>query len=272
MNHGSLFSGIGGFDLAAQWMGWENIFHCEIDEFCNNILKYYWPKAKNYYDIKKTSFTPHKGTIDIVSGGFPCQPYSVAGKRKGKDDDRHLWPENIRAIREIQPRWYVGENVPGLINWSKGMVFEEVQTSLEDSGFEVFPPLILPASSLQAPHQRDRLWIVAFNRSNKKNGIITNTNESGLERNVQTEQQRFERKNEKHSGSSYNRIFSASKRWEAFPTESPLYNGNDGLSDRLDNITFSKWRKETIRTGGNAIVPPLAYEIFKIIEEFEKHV
>jgi len=93
MKHGSLFSGIGGFDLAAQWMGWENIFHCEIAEFPRKILKYHFPKSICYEDIKKTDFTKHRGEIDIISGGFPCQPYSNAGKRKGKDDDRHLWPE-----------------------------------------------------------------------------------------------------------------------------------------------------------------------------------
>src|SRR5205809_247742 len=131
MKHGSLFSGIGGFDLAAEWMGWENCFHCEIDEFCQKILNYYWPNAKSYYDIKKTDFTEWNGNIDIVSGGFPCQPYSQAGKRKGKEDDRHLWPEMRRAIREIRPSWVVGENVSGLLNWSRGMVLDEIKADLE---------------------------------------------------------------------------------------------------------------------------------------------
>ena len=125
MNHGSLFSGIGGFDLAAEWMGWNNIFHCEIEEFPRKILQYYWPKATTYEDIKQTDFSIHRGSIDILTGGFPCQPYSTAGKRKGKEDERHLWPEMLRAIREIQPTWIVGENVLGLLNWNEGLVFEE---------------------------------------------------------------------------------------------------------------------------------------------------
>ncbi len=101
MTHGSLFSGIGGFDLAAEWMGWENVFHCEWNPFGQKVLKHYWPNAISYEDITKTDFTVHRGKIDIITGGFPCQPYSSAGKRKGKDDERHLWPSMLRAIREI---------------------------------------------------------------------------------------------------------------------------------------------------------------------------
>lgn len=160
MKHGSLFSGIGGFDLAAEWMGWENIFHCEWKDFGQKVLHHYWPKAISYNDITKTDFTIHRGTIDILTGGFPCQPYSMAGKRKGKEDDRHLWPEMLRAIKEIQPRWVVGENVYGLVNWSGGLVFHEVQADLEAAGYEVFP-YVLPAVSVNAPHRRDRIWFIA---------------------------------------------------------------------------------------------------------------
>lgn len=137
LTHGSLFSGIGGFDLAAEWMGWENVFHCEWNEFGQRILKYYWPKAISYGDITKTDFSIHRGKIDILTGGFPCQPYSSAGKRLGKEDDRHLWPEMLRAIREIQPRYIVGENVYGLTNWNGGLVFNEVQVDLENEGYKV---------------------------------------------------------------------------------------------------------------------------------------
>jgi len=168
LKHASLFSGIGGFDLAAEWMGWENVFHCEINEFCKKILNYYWPNAKSYDDIKKTDFTIWRGEIDIITGGFPCQPYSQAGRRKGKEDDRHLWPEMLRAIREIQPTWIVGENVAGLLNWNGGMVLNEIKTDLENSGFEVFPPCILPACGKNAPHRRDRLWIVAHRNTEQR--------------------------------------------------------------------------------------------------------
>ena len=137
MRHGSLFSGIGGFDLAAEWMGWNNVFHCEWNEFGKRVLKYYWPNSISYHDITRTDFTIHRGSIDVLTGGFPCQPYSTAGKRLGKEDERHLWPEMLRAIREIQPSWIVGENVFGIVNWSAGLVFDEVQADLEAEGYEV---------------------------------------------------------------------------------------------------------------------------------------
>ena len=120
MNHASLFSGIGGFDLAAEWMGWENIFHCEWNPFGQQVLKHHFPKSISYHDITKTNFSIHEGTIDVLTGGFPCQPYSSAGKRLGKDDERHLFPEMLRAIKEIKPRWIIGENVRGLISWGGG--------------------------------------------------------------------------------------------------------------------------------------------------------
>jgi DNA-cytosine methyltransferase len=173
MKHGSLFSGIGGFDLAADWMGWENVFHCEIAEFPRKILNHYWPNAECHEDIKKTDFTKYQGTVDIISGGFPCQPYSTAGKRLGKEDDRHLWPEMLRVIREVKPQWVVGENVRGLLNWNGGMVFHEVCADLENIGYEV-QAFIIPASGINAPHQRERLWIVAhrhtLNGNTKSNG------------------------------------------------------------------------------------------------------
>lgn len=105
MNHASLFSGIGGFDLAAREVGWNNVFQCEIDPFCQSVLKYYFPKTVLYEDIKRTDFTSWKGKIDVLTGGFPCQPFSVAGQRKGADDNRYLWPEMLRVIRETRPLW-----------------------------------------------------------------------------------------------------------------------------------------------------------------------
>lgn len=160
MNHGSLFSGIGGFDLAAEWMGWTNAFHCEWNEFGQKILKYYWPNAISYGDITKTDFTIWRGRIDVLTGGFPCQPFSMAGKRKGTEDERHLWPEMLRVIREIKPTWVVGENVFGLTNWDGGLVFEQVQADLEAEGYEV-QPYVLPACAVNAPHRRDRVWFVS---------------------------------------------------------------------------------------------------------------
>jgi DNA (cytosine-5)-methyltransferase 1 len=152
MKHGSLFSGIGGFDLAAEWMGWENMFHCEWNPFGQRVLKHYWPNAESFTDITKTDFTKYANTIDILTGGFPCQPYSVAGNQEGTEDERHLWPEMLRAIQEIRPRWVVGENVHGLVSWNDGLVFEQVQVDLEFEGYNV-QPVILPAAGVGAPHK-----------------------------------------------------------------------------------------------------------------------
>lgn len=160
MNHASLFSGIGGFDLAAEWMGWHNVFHSEVDTFCNKILKHHFPNSISYGNIKETDFTPHKGVVDILTGGFPCQPFSSAGLRNGTDDSRYLWPEMFRAIREIRPRWVVAENVRGLLGWNEGLVLDTVCTDLENEGYEVWP-FLLPACGVNAPHQRYRIWIIA---------------------------------------------------------------------------------------------------------------
>ncbi|MEI6059406.1 MAG: DNA (cytosine-5-)-methyltransferase [Bacteroidota bacterium] len=289
MNHGSLFSGIGGFDLAAEWMGWNNVFHCEINPFGQKILKQHFPNSIPYADITKTNFTIHRGTIDILTGGFPCQPYSVAGKRKGKEDERHLWPEMLRTIREIYPTYVVGENVPGIISWDGGLVFNEVQTDLENEGYEVLP-FLLPACSKNAPHKRERVWFVAYasgkrcndrsdNRqerhvqtnfgASEKNqsewdgrigriseigSIDTNTNNKGLQR---CEKQGGIKKSGKKPNKQSTGLFCAD--WEKFPTQSPICRGNDGISDRVDRI----------KALGNAIVPQVAYQIFKSIAEYE---
>lgn len=160
MNHGSLFSGLGGFDLAALWNGWDNKFHSDIDPFCLTVLKHHFPNATTYTDIRGTDFTPWRDRIDVLSGGFPCQPFSQAGKRQGTSDDRHLWPEMLRAIREIRPRWVVGENVLGITNWDGGVVFEQVCSELEAENYSV-QPFVLPACGANAPHQRYRTWFVA---------------------------------------------------------------------------------------------------------------
>ncbi len=337
MKHGSLFSGIGGFDLASEWMGWENVFHCEWNPFGQKVLNHYWPKAITYHDITKTDFTIHRGAIDIITGGFPCQPYSSAGKRLGKEDERHLWPEMLRAIREIQPTWVVGENVRGLTNWNGGLVFDEVQAELEAQGYEV-TPFLLPACAVNAPHRRDRIWFVAYSNNNrhktrrkkvskqeKLQGISrkemdtrefnrtsfpsnvansdllrrdkcinyneVNTSERGInafsnidkgncngydsdsdsigqirewEQGIINKQRKGRKK---RFGQLGNNEFS---RWEKFPTCAPICDGDDGISHRLDSITFSKWRQESIKAGGNAIVPQVVHQIFKAIEQYNE--
>jgi DNA (cytosine-5)-methyltransferase 1 len=376
MRHGSLFSGIGGFDLAAQWMGWENIFHCEWNEFGQKVLKHHFPKSISYADITKVDFRHHRGDIDIISGGFPCQPYSSAGKRLGKEDDRHLWPEMLRCIREVQPKWVVGENVLGLVNWSGGLVFHEVQADLEAQGYEV-QPYVLPAASVNAPHRRDRVWFIAYRNGSrlqeerpeqqatgpKQHGELDgdvahsdkcndgrtarkDEGESGAERLQERDAGRhtFERggkqnapdtdcrglegseevrwdgidverkgisgnapdsKGESSGGKLQQRqtkrefggCYSSSHapdsvrsrrgkdhgqgkprqpnekskgtNWQNFPTQSPLCGGDDGLPRELDGITFPKWRNESIKAYGNAIVPQVALQIFKAIAQYE---
>lgn len=451
MRHGSLFSGIGGFDLAAEWMGWDNVFHCEWAEFPRKILKHYWPNADSYGDITKTDFNVYRGTIDILTGGFPCQPYSQAGKRKGKDDDRHLWPHMLRAIREIKPRWVVGENVFGLTNWNGGVVLEEVCAELEAEGYSV-QPFIIPAAAVGAPHRRDRVWFVAYANGMRrreehdvqqaklhieygKDGIVayseslgfgkgqqeagreraecqqqgsqvrcssattsqewiasdtdntgdsalrggtdgnwtqsseqrkqsfsepsrpcdtgiasdtngerdsssgkgesiernwsgndgeskewgeqtewinglygfqwdaTNPNRNGLNKRngndeVYTSQgrqyaQRDTQQSDEHGNTAYtsyerlqggsingsageirSKSYQQSSRrictnWEIFPTQPPVCGGDDGIPTELDGITLPKWRRESIKGYGNAIVPQVAFQIFEAIQKME---
>lgn len=293
MNHGSLFSGIGGFDLAAEWMGWDNKFHCEWNPFGQKVLKYYWPKATSYEDITKTDFSIWRGRIDVLSGGFPCQPYSAAGKRLGKEDDRHLWPEMLRAVREIQPTWVVGENVHGIINWNEGMVFDEVQADLEAEGYEV-QAYILPASGVGAPHQRYRVWFVAYSKNFragrvsdplKKTGSHSSNqlpgSECGMENNerlmahsegIGMEGSGSDREQElrTHVTEGLPMCDRSKTNWKEWPITFPICDGDDGLSGKLDSITFSKWRSESIKAGGNAIVPQVAHQIFKAISQFNE--
>jgi DNA (cytosine-5)-methyltransferase 1 len=284
MRHGSLFSGIGGFDLASEWMGWENVFHCEWMEFPRKVLDYYWPNADSHIDICKTDFKKYANTIDILTGGFPCQPFSMAGKRKGTDDERYLWGEMLRAIKEIKPKFVIAENVFGITNIDGGLVFEQVCLDLEAEGYEV-QPFIIPAAAKNAPHRRDRVWFIAYAngtrkeynkrknnrkakevRGNEKSYVLRefcsygnapnakNIGRKDALENGELERGRFRFGNQSHT-------------WDTFPLESPICGGNDGLPTQLDGIAISKWRAGSIKGYGNAIVPQVAYEIFKIIEK-----
>lgn len=338
ITHASLFSGIGGFDLAAEWAKWTNVFNCEIDPFCRKILKYHFPNAIQYEDIKTTDFTGWRGKIDVLTGGFPCQPFSTAGKRKGTADNRYLWPEMLRAIREIKPRWVVGENVLGIVSWDGGMVFEQVQSDLEAEGYEV-QAFILPACAVDAPHRRDRTWFVAKNT--ERNGCeVRESGEEGTEirqfgyacaggsdgihiqerttshtdseRGYMSPREGRETKSvgcaddgqsklwrespERDTGlydvsrsiadsegaglpscatrSRQEQSWGSSERnklprdWSDFPTQSPVRSRDDGFPIPMDGITVSKWRAESIKAYGNAIVPQVAYKIFEAINYF----
>lgn len=353
MIHASLFSGIGGFDLAAQWIGWSNAFHCEINPFCLRILKHHFPNSVTYENIKKTDFAEWCGKIDIVTAGFPCQPFSIAGCRKGANDDRYLWPEVLRAVSQIRPRWFIGENVAGIISMvqpgqevrvenktslfgqedeetiqEQQYVVETICSDLEQIGYSV-QPFLIPACAVGAPHRRDRVWFVAYSDScrcdNRRESVGKFPDSPDTERNItqsacqgkqfraQTvdtrtfapdsarqrlettrsgfpatgvartiqniltdpRSQRFQKlylmslaDREEHPGRGNFTQFL--NRWKKFPAQPPLCRGDDGFSLRLDAIAISKWRNETIKAYGNAIVPQVAYKIFHAIEITEK--
>lgn len=173
-----LFAGIGGFGLAGEAAGIETICQVEIDPYCQAVLKKNFPNAQQHSDIKTFDGTQWRG-VDLISGGFPCQPYSEAGRRAGNDDDRALWPEMLRTIREVGPRWVVGENVAGLISMDGGRVFAGIIADLENIGYSV-EAFVIPACAVGAPHRRDRVWIIAHARCG-------NERESGHTKEVDTE-------------------------------------------------------------------------------------
>ena len=159
LTHLSLFSGIGGIDLAAEWAGFETVAFVERDPYCQRVLAKHWPEVPIYGDVTTFDGTGFRG-VDLLSGGFPCQPYSQAGKRRGSDDDRALWPAMLRIIRESQPAWVVGENVAGFV----GMGLDACLSDLESEGYEA-RAFVLPACGVGAPHQRYRVFVVAHSRS-----------------------------------------------------------------------------------------------------------
>lgn len=355
MTHGSLFSGVGGFDLAAEWMGWENLFQCEINEWCQKVLRFHFPKSIQYEDITRTDFTPWRGKVDVLTGGFPCQPFSTAGKRRGAEDDRYLWPEMLRAIREIRPAWVIGENVAGITSMvqpgsevtvesqaslfetsdketllEQEYVIETVCRDLEREGYSV-QPILIPACGVGAPHKRYRVWFIASDRSDarieglrqkrkdKVHGCLVATDtygeklqkwlknngreieeeniarlDNGVERSccirafADSDNERLstigitdrisseEREKKRRCLMQYTSndwpALSA-ERWKDFPTQPPVCRRNDGLPFDVDYlaISFTKWRQESIKAYGNAIVPQVAFEIFKAIETSTFH-
>lgn len=374
MRHGSLFTGIGGFDLAASWMGWDNVFQVELSPFCNRVLQHYFPGADRHIDIRNFNGNNYHGTIDIISGGFPCQPFSVAGKRRGREDDRFLWPQAVRVIKSVRPRWIVLENVAGLLSvlepeslsdmeikaaqlFSSGKlhgtadktvlriqrrIIGTILTDIRAAGYYLpslsdGTPVILciPACAQGAPHRRDRLWIVAHTDSDREGRIpgqvdaaqpgqttvfqygIDGSTASSPDTRPQSDpdtdshrQHRGYRQDEecgdesgeyaRHDPEPDHRYATDTNGsglkgqrngewpdtkgrqpaprpathprpdWTTWPAQPPFCGRNDGLSTRLDNISFSKWRKESIHAFGNAIVPQVAFTIFQAIAEADR--
>lgn len=165
LTHLSLFSGIGGLDLAAEQAGFTTVGQCEWAEYPTKVLEKHWPDVPRWKDIRTLTGGDFYGrtglhTVDVISGGFPCQPFSVAGKRRGKEDDRYLWPEMLRIVQELRPSWVVGENVAGIVN----MELDTVLADLEGAGYSC-QTLIIPACGVDAPHQRNRCAILAYTNS-----------------------------------------------------------------------------------------------------------
>jgi DNA (cytosine-5)-methyltransferase 1 len=271
-----LFNGIGGFALAAAMMGWRNVAHCEINEFCNRVMANHFPESIKYGDIDQSDFTFWRGRIDVVTGGFPCQPFSGAGSQLGMADPRYKWPSMYRAIREIQPPWVVAENVPSFVTWGKGVAFETLHTDLEAAGYET-TSFIIPAASVGAPHRRERLWIVAYSdgfrreRSAKKqhveaggnargNSIGTYEIEADTNPGGSRQLQPWWPVESIHSAPGADREISGALDAGGWVTEPPLCGTDDGVSDGVDELTAL----------GNAVVPQVVVELFSVIDQFQK--
>ena len=300
LTHASLFSGIGGAELAASWLGWTNVFHCEIQEFQRQVLEYWFPNSISYEDITKTDFSKWRRYIDVLTGGFPCQPFSVAGKRKGAEDNRYLWGEMLRAIRQIQPTWVVGENVNGILSmvqpgketkmgrtddlFDENFIYRKEQKftieviceDLESAGYSV-QPFVIPACTVGAPHRRDRVWIVAHRTDtgteDLQQGRKDRISEFGVvahAKGARSARELFGKQEQIQSDRQNCRIDKSDFR--CFPTQSPICNRDDGLPFRMADLTisFPKWRSKSIEALGNAWVPQVAFEIFKAINEIQK--
>jgi len=242
-----LFSGIGGFSLGLESTGhFKTIAFVEKDKFCQKVLQKNFKNIPIEGDIRNVKGEKYKA--DVVTGGFPCQPFSVAGKRKGTDDDRYLWDETIRVVRECKPKYFIGENVEGLINIQQGMVLRQVQTDLEKEGFEV-QCLIIPASGIGAWHQRKRVWIVGYSEHNghtstKIKGSSNKTNDDCKKRKHQTiESERTSRyrnnENVWMDVSNSNARFGIGENKEIQARGNTFINGSKNVSN-----TESKWSRE----------------------------
>ena len=233
MNALSLFSGIGGLDLAAECAGFKTVAFCERDEFCRKVLAKHWPGVKIYDDVR-TLDTSELPAVDIVFGGYPCQPFSSAGQRKGARDERHLWPAMLDVVRRTKPAWVVGENVKGHIS----LGLDDVLDDMENEGFET-RAFAIPAGAVKAPHSRERVFVVSYSESNRygARGEVGNLCEKdgGQGRRLLPE-------------------FAISTWWDSEPGVCRVADGIPMQVDRLRSL-------------GNAVVPQQAYPIFAAIAE-----
>ena len=274
LTHLSLFSGIGGLDLAAEWAGFQTVGQCEFADYPTKVLEKHWPDVPRWRDIRtltKESFYERTGrrTVDVISGGFPCQPFSVAGKQRGKEDERYLWPEMLRIIRELRPHCVVGENVPGIIRIAAGQVVKD----LEQAGYHVVV-LNFEAAAVGAWHRRSRVFFVGVSN-------VADTDSPGFKGNQQPgapDAAEDERKCPSYGAAckcgealhdplcvGFQRI----KRGEKSPelADGRCWAAEPGVGRVAHGIPH---RVDRLKCLGNAVVPQQAYPIFRAIADVER--
>lgn len=292
LTHFSLFSGIGGIDLAAEWAGFTTVGQVEWADYPTKVLEKHWPDVPRWRDIRELTydkFVERTGlrTVDLISGGFPCQPFSVAGKQKGKRDDRYLWPEMLRVIREIKPTWVLGENVPGILRIAGKTVCED----LEREGYAV-TVFNFEAAAVGAPHRRDRVFFVAHSTSlqcdtrAKKQRILRTVQKNWREydysyRPSETRGEIVADTERVYVQGQHNRQEQGQLRGSCRrSTESRLGGMVDGIAYWLDGYwkvepdiprvaTGVKNRVDRLKCLGNAVVPQQVYPILQAIAEIE---
>jgi len=294
-----LFSGIGGFSLGLESVGMETVAFCEQDAFCQKILAQHWPTLPIHSDITELNGYEYRGSVELVCGGFPCQPFSVAGKQLGAEDDRALWPEMLRVIREVAPRWVIGENVSGIIP----MELDKVLFDLEGEGYTCWT-FVLPACAVDAHHRRDRVWVVAHTDS-KSQPVGSQYEQRMVAHSISSSRRQSKRlaqradkeakraSNTSHSArSGQNVAYTASQRQqrsrESINSIGPEAEGKREATSSFDGSQRCLWvpeprvgrvangvpnRSHRLKALGNAVVPPLVAEIGRIVmqknESFE---
>ncbi len=267
--HIDLFSGIGGFTLAGEWAGFRTVVFCEKERFCQKILKKHWPEVPIIEEIRNFDGTKWRGAT-LLTGGFPCQPFSVAGQRRGKKDDRYLWPEMLKVIDEAKPHWILAENVPGIFR----MALDTVLADLESKGYAT-GTFIIPACGLNAPHRRNRIWIVAHSQNSNWRAVLSSENEGRRPMEIRRSiihasdssnfkgrtKQKIEPGGKARIEVGEHRRVSErewNKNWLEVATR--FCRMDDGVPDRVHRL----------KALGNTIVPQVAYEILKNIAWIEK--
>jgi DNA (cytosine-5)-methyltransferase 1 len=293
LTHFSLFTGIGGIDLSAEWAGFKTVGQCEWADYPTKVLEKHWPDVPKWRDIRSVTaedFYKRTGlrTVDLISGEFPCQPFSVAGKRKGEDDDRFLWPEMLRVIQELQPTWVIGENVPGIVN----MALDQVLSDLESLNYST-QAFLIPACAVDAPHRRNRIFITAYTNSTGRSECkkVRGGSRNIYRQNRETTQETSQRdsingirengsheyvantesgkgtinENNRRDGETPtqeipgNRIGSSGGAWRIEPNVGRVANGIPNRVDRLKCL-------------GNAVVPQQVYPILQAIADIERSI